>query len=57
MKLLQIFRSEPDPDVVKLANILSDGNESMRFDLFGQEVDYDRLVELVFYCDKTVSWW
>jgi len=57
MKLLHIFRSKPDPDVIKLADILSDGNETIRFDLFGQEVDYDRLVELIFASDKTVSWW
>ena len=57
MKLLHVFRSEPDPDVIKLAEILSEGNEAVRFDLFRREIDYDRLVELIFSCDKTVSWW
>ncbi len=57
MKLLQVFRSEPSPDVLKLADIISEGNETIRIDLFQGDVDYDRLVELIFTCDKTVSWW
>ena len=57
MKLLHVFRSQPDQDVIKLADILSEGYETVRFDLFGQEADYDRLVELIFSCDKTISWW
>jgi hypothetical protein len=57
MKLLQVFRSEPDLRVTKLADMLSDGNESICFDLFGREVDYDRWVELIFSCDTTLSWW
>jgi hypothetical protein len=57
MKLLHVFRSEPSPDVARLADVLSEGNETIRFDLFRENVDYDRLVELIFTCDKTVSWW
>jgi hypothetical protein len=57
MKLLHVFRSEPSADVLKMADILSEGNETVRFDLFQKEVDYDRLVDLIFSCDKTVSWW
>jgi hypothetical protein len=57
MKLLNVYRSEPDSDVSTMADILSEGNETFRFDLFQKEVDYDRLVELIFSCDKTVSWW
>ena len=57
MKLLHIFRSVPNPDVLKIVDILSEGNETIRFDLFQKEVDYDRLVELIFSHDKTISWW
>jgi hypothetical protein len=57
MKLLHIFRSAPNPDVLKLVDILSEGNDTIRFDLFQKEVDYDRLVELIFSHDKTISWW
>lgn len=57
MKLVHIFRSEPAPDVLKLVEILSEGNETTRFDLYGDEIDYDRLVELVFCSEKVISWW
>jgi hypothetical protein len=57
MKLLQIFKSEPVQTTLDLADILAEGNESARFDLYGGGVDYDRLVELIFSCEKTVSWW
>ncbi|MDM8548629.1 hypothetical protein QUF72_01075 [Desulfobacterales bacterium HSG2] len=57
MKLVHIFRSEPVPDVLKLVEILSEGNETTRFELYGDEIDYDRLVELIFSSDKVVSWW
>jgi hypothetical protein len=57
MKILHILRSEPTPDVEKLAKILSEGQEATRFPLYQGPVDYDRLVELVFANDKVVSWW
>lgn len=57
MKLLHIFRSPPSPDVAKLVDILSEGNETIRFDLFQEEVDYGRLVELIFSHDKNICWW
>jgi hypothetical protein len=57
MKILHILRSEPTPDVEKLANILSEGLEATRFPLYQGQVDYDRLIELVFANDKVVSWW
>jgi hypothetical protein len=57
MKTLHIFRSEPDPDVLKLVEILAEGNETTRFSLFEGKVDYDRLVELIFSHDQTISWW
>ena len=57
MKMLHIFRSEPTPDVLKLVETLSEGNEATRFDLYEGTVDYDRLVELVFFNEKVISWW
>jgi hypothetical protein len=57
MKILHIFRSEPTPDVEKLAAILSEGQEALRFPLYEGPVDYDRLIELVFSNDKVISWW
>jgi hypothetical protein len=57
MKILQLFRSEPTPDVQKLADIQSTGNEATRFNLYEGTVDYDRLVELIFSNEKVISWW
>jgi hypothetical protein len=57
MKLLHIFRSEPMPEVLRLSEILSEDNETICFELYRNEVDYDRLVELIFSSDKVISWW
>ncbi len=57
MKILHIFRSEPTPDVEKLATILSEGQEAVRFPLYQSPVDYDRLIEMIFSNDKVISWW
>ncbi len=57
MKLLHVFRSEPTAEVEKLANILSEGQEAIRFPLYKGPVDYDRLIERVFANDKVISWW
>lgn len=57
MKMLQLFKSEPTTDVQKLADILSEGQETTRFNLYEGAVDYDRLVELIFSNDKVISWW
>lgn len=57
MKLLHIHRSQPTEDVLKLQEILSEGNEASSFPLYAGEVDYAKLVEVIFSNDKVVSWW
>lgn len=57
MKLLHIYRSKPTEEVLKLAKILSEGNEADSFSLYEDEVDYAKLVEIIFSHDKVVSWW
>ena len=57
MKIVHIFRSEPTPDVEKLTNILSEGQDAVRFPLYEGPVDYDRLIDLIFSSDKVISWW
>ncbi len=57
MKILHIFRSKPTVEVLKLVDILSAGNETTRFELYQDEIDYDHLVELIFTSDKIISWW
>lgn len=57
MTLLHIYRSKPTEEVLKLAKILSEGNDTDTFSLFEGEVNYAQLVDLIFSHDKVVSWW
>ena len=57
MKILNVYRSEPDETTKKLVSIVSEGNESDSFDLNVDEPDYDKLVDMVFDAEKTICWW
>ena len=57
MKILNIYRSEPDETVKKLVEIVSRDREATSFDLFTAAPDYDKLVDLIFSADQTISWW
>ncbi len=59
MKLLHVYRSEPNEEVKKLVQILNEGNEAQEFNLYEakEDADYDKLVQLIFDADKTISWW
>ncbi len=56
MKTLHILKTEPDENTKKLMDILSNGEETTLFRLYEDE-DYEKLIDLVFEHDKTVSWW
>lgn len=57
MKILHIQKSEPDEIVTKLIKPISEGNDFQQFELYKSDVDYDKLVELVFDHDKVICWW
>ncbi len=57
MKLLYIYKSEPDETTKVLAKKLAEGNQVVEFKLFGEDVDYGKLLDLVFEVDKVVTWW
>lgn len=57
MKILHVYRSEPNDTTKKLASIVSEGNETESFDLNVETPDYDKLVDMVFAADKTICWW
>ncbi len=57
MKLLHVLKSEPDNVIKTLMNASSEGNDVQQFELFANDVDYDKLVELIFENDKVISWW
>lgn len=57
MKLLHVLKSEPDQIVKKLMKPLSAQNQVQEFKLFGENIDYDKFIELVFDNDKVICWW
>jgi len=57
MKILHILKSEPDDNTRTLINILSENNEATLFPLYEDEPDYQKLIDLVFEYDQTISWW
>lgn len=57
MKILNIYRSEPDHTVKKLVEIVTRDRESDSFDLTVATPDYDALVDKIFAADQTICWW
>jgi len=57
MKILNIYRSEPDDTTKKLVEIVNRDRESDSFDLNVDSPDYDALVDKIFAADQVISWW
>ena len=57
MKILQVYRSEPNEDVKKLVSILNRDRDAVEFKLYVDSPDYDTLLQKIFANDKTVCWW
>lgn len=57
MKILQVYRSEPNDDVKTLVDILNRDRDADEFKLYDGQPDYDELVAKIFAADKTVCWW
>ncbi len=57
MKTLHILKTEPDKNTRVLIDSLLQGEESSIFTMYDEPVDYEKLIDLIFECDKTVSWW
>ena len=59
MKILNIYKSEPDDTTRTLAGIVSEGKETTEFSLYQGEPDYGKLLDLIFehHPDKVISWW
>ncbi|MBU3944648.1 MAG: hypothetical protein KKB91_01050 [Proteobacteria bacterium] len=57
MKILQVYRSEPNDNVKTLVGILNRDREADEFDLNVESPDYDTLVAKIIAADKTVCWW
>ena len=57
MKILNVYRSEPDDTTKKLAEIVSRDRDADSFDLNVDAPDYDALVGKIFEADQTICWW
>jgi hypothetical protein len=57
MKILHVFRSQPDPVTRELVAALSRKREAAKFPLYLEPVDYDRLLDLILTHDQVISWW
>jgi hypothetical protein len=57
MKVLNVYRSEPDEVVKKLVSIVTRDREKDSFDLNVETPDYDALVDKIFAADQTICWW
>lgn len=57
MKVLNVYRSEPDDTTKKLVEIVTRDRESDSFDLNVDSPDYDQLVDKIMDADKTICWW
>ena len=52
MKLLHILKTEPDENTKVLMDLLSEGNESTVYGLYGDEAEYEKLIDLIFEHEK-----
>lgn len=57
MKILNVYRSNPDETTKKLVEMVNRDRESDTFDLNVDNPDYEKLVEKIFAADKTICWW
>ena len=58
-KILHILKSEPDEMQKTLMQPLSSEQESLEFDLFNkdEDADYEKLIDLIFEYDQTITGW
>ena len=57
MKILNVYRSEPDDTVKKLVEIVTRDRDADSFDLNVDSPDYDALVDKIYDADQTICWW
>jgi len=57
MKVLHIYKTQPDEMTKTLVRTLSEGEQVTEFDLFRGDVDYEKLLDLIFDHDKVITWW
>ncbi len=56
MKVVYIFRSEPDETTKNLAEVLAKDCEVFEFKLY-EDVNYQELAKKILESDKVICWW
>jgi hypothetical protein len=59
MKTLHILKTQPDNNTRTLMSAFdgSQGGEATIFELYDEQADCDKLIDLIFEHDKIISWW
>ena len=57
MKILHILRSEPDGNVERFMNVITNGDESKVQALYNGDINWSTLVDDIFSHDKIICWW
>lgn len=57
MKILHVYRSEPDATTKKLVEIVSRDREADSFNLNVDNPDYSQLIDKLMAADKAITWW
>jgi hypothetical protein len=57
MKVLHVLKSVPDESIKTLKSAFAQSDEVQEFEMYKGDVDYDKLIELVFESDKVICWW
>ena len=57
MKILHVLKSEPDEIIKTLMGSFAESSEVQEFEMYKGDVDYDKLIKLVFDSDKVICWW
>ncbi len=57
MKVLHIFRSEPNDMVRQFIKGMSQGDTNQEAQIYKGAVDYAKLVKDIFDNDKVICWW
>jgi len=57
MKILNVYRAEPDDTTKKLVEIVTRDREADSFDLTVDSPDYAALVDKIYEADQVISWW
>jgi hypothetical protein len=57
LKILHIYRSEPDETVQIMAKSITNGDESKVVELYQDNFDWSHLVDDIFAHEKVITWW